>query len=53
MARPKTINPKGETRRVTVVLSESVAQRLEREAKKRKQSLGSIVREVIERGEAA
>jgi predicted DNA binding CopG/RHH family protein len=53
MARPKTINPKGQTRRVTVVLSDRVVTRIEKEAKKRGRSFGSVVRELLERGEAA
>lgn len=52
MARPKTINPKGTTRRLTVVVSDSVAKDLEKEAKKQGKTLGAVVRERLDRGAA-
>ena len=45
MARPRTINPRGKVRRLTVTLAEPVAQHLEREAKREGKSLGAVVRE--------
>lgn len=45
MARPRTINPKGKTRKVSVVISEPVAQQLEREARRKGKSFGAVVRE--------
>jgi len=45
MARPRVINPKGDTRRVGVTVSEPVVQRLEREARKRGVTLSEVIRE--------
>lgn len=45
MARPRTINPNGKTRKLSVVLSETVVRDLEREAKRRGVTLGAVVRE--------
>jgi hypothetical protein len=52
MARPKTINPKGTTRRLSVVVSDSVARDLEKEARKQGKTLGAVVRERLDRGAA-
>lgn len=52
MARPKTINPKGNTRRLSVVVSDSVARDLEKEARKQGKTLGAVVRERLDRGAA-
>lgn len=52
MARPKTINPKGKTRRLTVVVSEPMVKELEREAKRQGVTLGAVVRELLSRGAA-
>jgi hypothetical protein len=52
MARPKTINPKGSTRRLSVVVSDSVARELEKEALKKGVTLGAVVRERLEKGAA-
>lgn len=52
MARPKTINPKGKTRRLSVVVSEPMVKELEREAKRQGVTLGAIVRELLSRGAA-
>ena len=45
MARPRTINPKGDVRKLTARIPEKVARELEREAKKRNVTVGQIVRE--------
>ena len=45
MPRPRVINPKGRTRRISVFVAEPVAEKLEREAKRRGTSLGAVVRE--------
>jgi hypothetical protein len=52
MARPKTINPKGSTRRLSVVVSETVVEDLEKEAKKQGKTLGAVVRERLDKGAA-
>ena len=52
MARPRTINPKGSTRRLSVVVSESVVQELRKEAEKQGKTLGAVVRERLYRGAA-
>jgi hypothetical protein len=52
MARPKTINPKGKTRRLTVVVSEPMVKELEREAKRKGVTLGAVVRDLLSRGAA-
>ena len=43
--RPRTINPTGETRSLRVNVPATVAQRIEREAKKRGVSVATVVRE--------
>lgn len=45
MARPKVINPTGNVRRLGVVVSEPVVQRLEREARERGVTLSEVIRE--------
>ena len=45
MARPKFINPTGKVRRIAANIPEQVAEKLEREAKRRGISLASVVRE--------
>ncbi len=52
MARPRTINPKGNTTRLSVVVAEPVVKELKREAKKQGRTLGALVRELLERGAA-
>ena len=52
MARPKTINPKGTTRRLSVVVSDSVARDIEKEAKKQGKTIGAVVRERLDKGAA-
>lgn len=49
MARPRVINPHGETRRVATVVAEPVARRLEREARRRGVTVAQVVREALER----
>lgn len=48
MARPRKINPHGETRRVVTLVPETVAQRIEREARKRGVSVAQVIREKLE-----
>ena len=48
MARPRVINPNGETRRVVTMLPAPVAEKLEREARKRGVPLSQIVREKLQ-----
>jgi hypothetical protein len=48
MARPRTINPKGNTRRLSVVVPEPLVNELKREAKKQGRTLGSLVREKLQ-----
>jgi hypothetical protein len=45
MARPRVINPKGEVRKLSAVVPEKVAQELEREAARRKVTVGQVIRE--------
>jgi hypothetical protein len=52
MARPRTINPKGTTRKLSVVVSDSVARDLQREARKQGKPLGAIIRQRLEKGAA-
>jgi hypothetical protein len=49
MARPRVINPQGETRRLVALVPVPVAQRIEREAKKRGVTIAQIVREKLEK----
>jgi hypothetical protein len=49
MSRPRTINPKGNTHRTSVVLSEVVVERLRREANRRGVTLGQVIRERVEK----
>lgn len=49
MARPRVINPTGKTRKLSVVLSEPVVRDMEREAKRRGVSLGTVVRERLDK----
>lgn len=48
MARPRKINPTGETRRVVTLVPAPVAQRIEREARKRGVSVAQVIREKLE-----
>jgi hypothetical protein len=48
MARPRKINPHGETRRVVTLVPENVAHRIEREARKRGVSVAQVIREKLE-----
>jgi hypothetical protein len=48
MARPRTINPNGETRRVVALVPEQVAKRLQREANKRGVTVAQVIREKLE-----
>ena len=45
MARPRVINPMGEVRKLSAVVPETVAQEPEREAAKRKVTVGQVMRE--------
>ena len=47
MARPKHINPQGEIKRLVALVPVPVAERLEREAKKRGVPVAVIVREKL------
>lgn len=47
MARPKHINPDGEIKRLVALIPAPVAERLEREAKKRGVPVAQIVREKL------
>ena len=47
MARPNHINPDGEIKRLVALVPVPVAQRLEREAKKRGVPVAQIVREKL------
>ncbi len=49
MARPRKINPNGDTRRVVALVPEQVANRLEREARKRGVPVAQVIRERLER----
>ncbi len=48
MARPRKINPNGETRRVVALVPEQVAKRLQREARKRGVTVAQVIREKLE-----
>lgn len=48
MARPKHINPEGDTIRLAAYVAAPVAQRIKREAKKRGVTVAQIVREKLE-----
>lgn len=52
MARPRSINPKGNTRKLSVRVADSVARELEKEAEKQGKTLGAVVRERLEKGAA-
>jgi hypothetical protein len=52
MARPRTINPKGNTRKLSVRVADSVARELEKEAIKKGKTIGAVVRERLEKGAA-
>ena len=45
MARPKSINPKGEVVKLSAVVPEKVALDIQREATKRKVTVGQVIRE--------
>ena len=45
MARPKVINPKGDTHRLMITVPEPLAQKLAKEAMKQKVSISEIVRQ--------
>ena len=45
MARPRTINPNGDVRKLTARIPEKVALELERESQKRGVNVGQIERE--------
>jgi hypothetical protein len=47
MARPKVINPKGETRRLVTIVPAPVAERIEREAQKRGVTVAQVMREKL------
>jgi hypothetical protein len=49
MARPRKINPTGPTRRVGVTVSEPVARRLQKRAKRDGITLAELVRRELER----
>lgn len=49
MARPRTINPKGEVRHLTARVPEPLARELEREAKRKGVTLGEIIRKRLSR----
>jgi hypothetical protein len=49
MARRKEINPDGSTRKLSVVVSEPVAEALHKEAAKAGKSVGAIMREKLEK----
>jgi hypothetical protein len=48
MARPKHINPAGDTVRLAAFVPAPIAQRIQREAKKRGVTVAQIVREKLE-----
>lgn len=52
MARPRSINPRGKTRRLSVIVSEQVAKDLEKTARKQGKTLGAVVRERLDKGAA-
>ena len=45
MAKPRIFNPKGKVRKLSAVVPEKVAQELEREAARRKVTVGQVIRE--------
>lgn len=47
MARPKHINPTGDTVRLVALVPAPVAQRIQREAKKRGVTVAQVVREKL------
>lgn len=47
MARPKSIHPKGKTKRIACDVPAPVAERLEREAQKRGVSVAKVIREKL------
>ena len=47
MARPRTINPTGATKRLTTEVAEPVARRIEREARRRGIPVSQVVREIL------
>jgi hypothetical protein len=49
MARPKHINPTGETRRVVAIVPEPLAQHLQKVARKRGVPVAQIIREQLEK----
>ncbi len=49
MARPKHINPTGETRRVVALVPEPLAQHLQKVARKRGVPVAQIIREQLEK----
>ena len=49
MARPKKINPKGETRAVAALIPEPLARELEREAKREGVTMAEIMRKRLSR----
>ena len=49
MARKKEINPQGSTRKLSVVVSEPVAEALLEEAEKTGRSVGAVMREKLEK----
>lgn len=49
MARPKHINPDGETKRLVAIVSVPLAKRIEQVAKKRGVPVAQIVREQLEK----
>ena len=52
MSRPRTINPKGATLRLTVRVADSVIRELQEEAQQKKTTVGAIVRERLEKGKS-
>jgi len=52
MGRPKIVNPQGEVRRVSIVVSLDVLNKLHKEAKRKGVSMSALVRARID-GEAA
>lgn len=49
MARPKVINPQGDTIRLAAYVPAPLAQRIQREAKKRGITVAQVVREKLEK----
>lgn len=48
MPRPRTVDPHGNTRIFSVMVSDSMHERLRKEAEERGMSLGAVVREKLE-----